>query len=174
MSNGAASSSATMEVAHLAVVVKDLTRSLKEYDRVFGPSRWELFDVTPNEMTDLVWDGKPLKFSIRAAIGTIGNLGIELIQPLDTEENPFADFLEERGEGMHHILIVDPEDRNTAPTEQAPLPPLMTAKFGGKATVAYLGGVPSVGMIVETTAGEFDLESLPNYEVYDSSADASA
>jgi hypothetical protein len=40
-------------------------------------------------------------------------LELELIQPLEGENNAFKEFLDERGEGIHHILFETPSMDDT-------------------------------------------------------------
>jgi methylmalonyl-CoA/ethylmalonyl-CoA epimerase len=47
---------------------------------------------------------------MRAAFADVGNVQLELIQPLD-ERSIYAEFLREQGEGFHH-LAMDVEDHD--------------------------------------------------------------
>lgn len=50
------------------------------------------------------YHGKPANFRMRLAFLQLGPVQIEFIEPQEGE-NIYSDFLEEHGEGLHHILF---------------------------------------------------------------------
>jgi methylmalonyl-CoA/ethylmalonyl-CoA epimerase len=73
---------------HIGIAVKDLDQAMKLYREAFG--------IEP----DLVYESSYTKAKI--AFFPVGEVRIELIQPLDPE-SVVGKFLEKRGEGIHHI-----------------------------------------------------------------------
>ena len=72
----------------MGLAVKDLDAAIEFYERVFGlrvAHRW----VAEADR-------------IEAASLQIGDLGIELMQPLD-DDSPVGRFIARRGEGIHHV-----------------------------------------------------------------------
>jgi methylmalonyl-CoA/ethylmalonyl-CoA epimerase len=51
--------------------------------------------------------GKPATFELRVGFTSLGNTLLELLQPLD-RVSPFSHFLEEHGEGIHHLGFLVP------------------------------------------------------------------
>lgn len=75
-------------LSHLGLAVRDLEAAVKLYEEVFGLKivhRWEA-------ETD----------RMRAASFRVGELEIELMQPLEPD-SPVGRFIARRGEGIHHI-----------------------------------------------------------------------
>src|SRR5919201_1317582 len=52
----------------------------------------------------LVKEGEVPARGVRAAMLSAGGSFLELVQPVDVQ-SPFANFLEERGEGLHHLAL---------------------------------------------------------------------
>ncbi len=86
------------KIDHIAIAVKNLDEALLLYDRLFGikPSRIE---IIPQQ-------------GVKAALLPMGQGSeIELLEPID-QQGGIAKFLENRGEGIHHICLeVDDVDR---------------------------------------------------------------
>jgi len=78
-------------IDHIAVVVRDLDKALSFYRDALGLDVVERHEV-PEEQVEM-------------ASLSLGNVSIELVQPLGTESG-VARFLEKRGEGLHHICLM--------------------------------------------------------------------
>ncbi|MEE8398674.1 MAG: VOC family protein [Desulfobacterales bacterium] len=72
---------------HTGIVVKDAEATAESWSRKLGAGPWKFTD------------GGPLKL----AHGNIGEIQYELLEPLEGQGSLWADFLAERGEGLHHI-----------------------------------------------------------------------
>jgi methylmalonyl-CoA epimerase len=78
-------------VHHIAVAVKNLDEAIKLYETLFG--------VKPTKIADVPEQG------VKAALIPMGDGGeIELLEPIDPNGG-VAKFLENRGEGIHHICL---------------------------------------------------------------------
>ncbi|MCX5999229.1 MAG: methylmalonyl-CoA epimerase [Chloroflexi bacterium] len=76
---------------HVAIAVNNLEEALGLYDRLFG-LRPEKVETVPQQR-------------VRAAILPVGEGSeIELVQPIDNDSG-VARFLQNKGEGVHHIAI---------------------------------------------------------------------
>ena len=75
-------------VSHLGFAVRDLEAALELYEGVLGARVEHRFES--------VADG------IRAAMLRVGEIEIELMQPL-AEDTPVGKFIAKRGEGIHHV-----------------------------------------------------------------------
>lgn len=83
-----------MKIHHIAIAVKDLDAALEFYRDALGAEVGERRDV-PNE-------------GVEIAFLPMGDSEIELLEPLDAEGS-IARFLENRGEGIHHICLQVPD-----------------------------------------------------------------
>ena len=81
-------------IHHIGIAVRDLDRALEFYRDVLGLHVHAL---------DTVEDQ-----GVRAALLTIGESEIELLEPLNAEAN-MAKFIERKGEGLHHICFYTPD-----------------------------------------------------------------
>jgi len=86
------------KIDHIAIAVKNLDEALQLY--------YDLFGVKPSKIETLPQQG------VKAALLPMGEgTEIELLEPIDPQSG-MAKFLENRGEGIHHICLeVDDVDR---------------------------------------------------------------
>lgn len=98
------------EVAQIGVVVRDLDKAIQALTEIFGvgPFRTNIYPPPGRTGFELRYHGEPAAFSYRQAFADLGNVELELIQPL-TGETIWSDFLEKHGEGIHHIRFNVPD-----------------------------------------------------------------
>lgn len=81
-------------IHHVGIAVRDLDKSLEFYRDVLG-LHVHAMDTVEDQ-------------GVRAALLTIGQSEIELLEPLSPEAN-MAKFIERKGEGLHHICFNTPD-----------------------------------------------------------------
>jgi len=92
---------------HLGLVVADTDRTIAYFRDVIGLPE---FRTNSFPMKNATYRDKLIDASFKASFTDLGKGSLTLIQPLEGE-SPFADFLGNRGEGMHHLcLAVDDRD----------------------------------------------------------------
>jgi methylmalonyl-CoA/ethylmalonyl-CoA epimerase len=91
-------------VVQVAIVVSDLDAALRRYAEIFGGDRWRCY--TFGSFGQHEYYGAPTRFTVRLVLND-ASPQIELIQPLEGN-SIHRDWLEERGEGLHHIAVVVP------------------------------------------------------------------
>ena len=79
-----------IKINHVAIVVQDIDAALNFWEQTFGLQLDHVEDV-PSQKS-------------KVAFLPLGESEIELVQPTTTDSG-LANFLEKRGEGMHHICI---------------------------------------------------------------------
>jgi methylmalonyl-CoA/ethylmalonyl-CoA epimerase len=79
-----------MRVDHIAIAVKNLEEALKNYQKILKVDHLEIEEV-PNE-------------KVKVAMLVLQDTRIELMEPT-SPDSPISKFLQERGEGIHHIAI---------------------------------------------------------------------
>ena len=82
------------KIHHIGIGVRNLEESLRFYRDVLG------LHVHKQAIVE--------EQGVKAALLTIGQSEIELLEPL-TPESPVGRFLERKGEGMHHICFQTPD-----------------------------------------------------------------
>ncbi|MEM1085811.1 MAG: VOC family protein [Verrucomicrobiota bacterium] len=85
---------------HIAIAVRDTTEALTFYEKTLG------LPLLHSEVLDEV--------GVRLTHLDMGNLQLQLVEPL-ADDHPIAKFIEERGEGMHHLCwkVDDAEEAMT-------------------------------------------------------------
>ena len=79
-----------MRIDHIAITVKSVDEAVKDYQSVLNIDQLE-FEVVPNE-------------KVKVAMLELEDTRIELMEPT-SPDSPIKKFLNERGEGIHHIAI---------------------------------------------------------------------
>ena len=133
----------------VGMVVKDARKTAREYERFgVGPFVEEDFPGV-----DATLYGKPANFKNRALVANIGGWELELIQVLGGE-TIFQEFLEKRGEGVHHLgLYVEDYDAEMAKWKAMGIQVLMESKcpppYPEGSRYAYLDTEKLFGIIIE-------------------------
>jgi hypothetical protein len=92
------------ETLQIAIVVRDLEEAMRTYVHEYGIGPWEIYEFGPDTVENMVRDEQPAEYAMRIAVTMVGGVQWELIQPLDGA-SIYADFLEERGGGLHHVGV---------------------------------------------------------------------
>lgn len=79
-----------MRVDHIAIAVKNVEEALKNYQKILTVDHLEIEEV-PTE-------------KVRVAMLMLQDTRIELMEPT-SPDSPISKFLQEHGEGIHHIAI---------------------------------------------------------------------
>jgi 4-hydroxyphenylpyruvate dioxygenase-like putative hemolysin len=72
---------------------------MKFYSAVFNVSEWKI--LTP-DYAERTLKGRPGNFRMKVALALLGNIELELVQPLEGESLN-AQFLQSHGDGLHHV-----------------------------------------------------------------------
>lgn len=91
-------------IAQVGIVVRDLDKALAGYAERLGIGPWRVSVYGPPRLTEMRLRGKPISYSMRVALAWTGEMNWELIEPLQGP-SIYHEFLAERGEGLHHILV---------------------------------------------------------------------
>ncbi len=92
-------------VAQIGIVVRDVERAAREFAEAFGIPVPEAKWTAGFESAQTQYRGAPSTARAKLAFMRFGSLDIELIEP-DTEPSTWREFLDARGEGVHHIAFV--------------------------------------------------------------------
>lgn len=140
------------ETMQIGIVVRDLDAAVRRYVDDFGIGPWEVYQFKPGDVKDWREHGQPAEPSTRFASAMVGLVQWELIQPLD-DKSIFAQFLAEKGEGVHHIAVAAVNFDETLAAEakrgnELVLSCELSGAFSG-IKVAYLGTQHDLGVILE-------------------------
>jgi len=90
------------KIIQVGIVVEDMDKALKNYTEIFGAGPWDIYEFGPPDMREGTYYGKPSDWSALLALTWVGDRHVELIKPIK-RPNIYFDFLEKKGEGIHHI-----------------------------------------------------------------------
>ena len=139
-------------VAQVAIVVKDLDRTVEQWWTLFGIGPWHFYTYGKPLGQKMSYHGEPVEYEMRLALSYIGNLRVELIEP---REGPtvYTDFVREHGYGVHHFgVLVSNMQAAIKQAEDAGLVMTMDGSgFGldGDGHYAYLDTEERIGTTIE-------------------------
>ena len=132
---------------HIGFVVKSVDRAIDHYRSNFG---WGPFNIFEMEMEDFKYRGKPGNCRLKIAIAQTGPVQVEFIEVLDGE-SPHTEFLQEKGEGMHHLCYeVESLDRILADLADKGMETALYQDYPDRGlTVAYVDSTAVGGIMLE-------------------------
>ena len=89
----------------VGIVVKDLKRTTQLLGSLFGLGPFQFIEWPNRPDAKYYYRGTEQHIKNSQAFLPVGSLEFEFIQPLEGDRNPFREFLEQRGEGIHHVLF---------------------------------------------------------------------
>jgi methylmalonyl-CoA/ethylmalonyl-CoA epimerase len=149
------------ETMQVAVVVRDLEATMRTYVHEYGIGPWQIYEFNPDTVTEMVKDGEPAAYAFRLALAMVGTTQWELIQPLD-DESMYAEFLAEKGEGLHHIALGTPNYAEALDTMLAKGRRVLQGGFYNGVHFAYLSTDEDLGFITEILDIPPGLEQKPD------------
>lgn len=139
-------------VAQVAMVVKDLDKTVEMYWKVFGIGPWQFYTYGQPLVQNASYHGKPVIHHFRIALTYFGPTRIELIEHKDGD-SVYADFIKDHGYGIQHLgFLVDNMDEAIKQAEAAGFKIIMDGSgFGpdGDGHYAYLDSENDFGFTIE-------------------------
>jgi methylmalonyl-CoA/ethylmalonyl-CoA epimerase len=136
---------------HIGWVVRDCTAAQAELSARLGAGPF-LSMGDESRFDQALVHGTLTPFSLRIAFGALGGVLLELLEPLD-DQSPHAEFLRERGEGLHHLayLVADFDEQLAAVRESCPQAALLIDGTGPGNPVrwAYTDACAARGTVIE-------------------------
>jgi 4-hydroxyphenylpyruvate dioxygenase-like putative hemolysin len=91
--------------SQIAIIVNDIEESKKKYAKFFGVEVPPTITGGSFEITQTEYKGKPApEAGCKMAFFNLESIMFEIIEP-NAAQSTWRDFLEERGEGLHHIAF---------------------------------------------------------------------
>jgi len=150
-------------VSQVALVVKDMEKSMREYTETMGWGPWKIYEYKAPRLHDNIVRGSRAEFTWIGAEAPVGSTYVELLQPL---EGPsiFRQFMDQHGEGLHHTgywaKTMEEAEQIKQMFAARGVPVLMSAWID-QVYFYYLDSSP---MIIEVWTG--DLDSLKASRTY--------
>ena len=134
------------QLRHIAVVVRDMDKAIKHYTEIglCPEGAFRTFDVS----AQATYKGHLIPLEMRISLARMGDAQLELIEAREGD-NPYWDFLKEKGEGMHHLAFtVDDLDTEVAGAAERGVGILLSGSTG-RGGFAYLDSAATGGTYIE-------------------------
>lgn len=134
----------------VGIVVRDLQKSIQLYEELLGIDDWAEMEIRSEFFDFMTYNGKPVENAcFLTGMADVGPLQLELIQPVEGDL-PYADFLKERGEGLHHVGHIHVPDMDAAVRAlEARGYPCIFAGSTPTTKFAYVDMTEALGVIAE-------------------------
>jgi len=148
MAKAEAMGASSWKLKQIGMVVEDMDRAMERFSILgFGPFAPK---VLPPDVKEWV-KGKPMRADVRVVATMVGNVELELCQPL-SGDSPHRDYLDSKGEGIQHVLfVVKNLQKELDRLTELGCSVLLRASFGdeeGSGGLAYVD-LDASGLIVE-------------------------
>lgn len=135
-------------ITQIGIVVHDIEKSIGAYCSILGLPRPQVILTDEYEKARTIYRGEPTNAQAKLAFFDMGQVQIELIEPLDGPST-WKEFLENKGEGVHHIAfqIKNTPDVVTYLDNQG-IPLVQQGHYTG-GMYSYLDASSKLGVILE-------------------------
>jgi methylmalonyl-CoA/ethylmalonyl-CoA epimerase len=135
-------------ICQVGLIVRDIGRSIEAYSQVFGLPKPEVILTDAQEIAHTRYRGKPTDARAKLAFFDMGQVSLELIEPVGGPST-WQEFLDERGEGVHHVaFFVKDTDQVVAFLKGNGIAVIQQGDYtGGRYT--YVDSAPALGVILE-------------------------
>ncbi len=128
---------------HVCAVVRNIEKTMSHYSGT-GPPR-----IREIDLVKVTVRGKPGAFKFKLSFANLGPIRLEFIQPVG--ESIYQEFLDERGEGLHHLCFIV----NDLETKVEEFLKLGASVLTRNESFAYLDAGDFGGLILELVDSSF-------------------
>ncbi len=136
---------------HIGIVVRDIEKARDHWMTFLGLDKTpDIVIAAGDEKNPTEFRGHPSTAKAKLVFMTLDNLQVELIEPIGDEPSHWREFLETKGEGVHHIAFAV-QGMGEAYLENYAEVGYATAQHGGWATgeYGYMDTAKDLGVTVE-------------------------
>ncbi|HVU22744.1 MAG TPA: VOC family protein [Opitutus sp.] len=136
---------------HIGIVVRDIEKAREHWVKFLGLAEPpKIVIATGDAKNPTEYRGHPSVAQAKLAFLTLDNLQVELIEPLGDTPSHWREFLEKKGEGVHHIAFAV-RGMGEAYLEKYAEAGYPAAQHGGWATgeYGYMDTAAALGVTVE-------------------------
>lgn len=138
----------TITVTQVGIVVQDIEAKAQAWAEVLGLPVPEIMITDTYERAQTEYNGKPSNARAKLAFFHLGQVDLELIEPVG-KPSTWQDQLDEHGDSLHHIAFeIKGMSEKVAYLEAKGLPLVQRGEYlGGR--YAYINGNAQLGAILE-------------------------
>ena len=135
-------------MCQVGLIVRDIERSAEAYSRVFGVPEPPIIVTDEPQVARTRYRGEPTDAQARLAFFEMGQVSLELIEPIGGPST-WQEFLDEKGEGVHHIaFMVQGTGQVVAYLESEGINVIQQGHYTG-GMYTYVDSEPALGVILE-------------------------
>ncbi len=143
-----------VSIMQVALIVRDIEKTSKAFAEVFGVDvpAWSITD--PMEQSHTNYRGEPTEARCKLAFFDIGKgVQLELIEP-DGKPSIWQEYLDQHGEGVHHIAFPAKDMRKqVAAFEANGMPEVQRGDFTG-GCYSYIDSTKQLNVLIELLAND--------------------
>lgn len=136
---------------HIGIVVRDIEKARDHWMKFLGLEKAPAITIAAGDQKNPTeYRGQPSTAQAKLVFITLDNLQVELIEPMGDAPSHWREFLERKGEGVHHIGFAV-KGMGEAYLENYAKAGYSTAQHGGWATgeYGYMDTASALGVTVE-------------------------
>ena len=138
----------TKIVTQIGILVRDIEKTAQEWADFFGIEKPKIIVTDTVDIAQTEYRGAKTPARAKLAFIEAGQLMIELIEP-DHEPSTWREYLDQHGEGPHHIaFVIDGMKEKVMLLEGRGMPLLQKGEYTG-GRYAYMDTFPQLKVIVE-------------------------
>jgi methylmalonyl-CoA/ethylmalonyl-CoA epimerase len=135
-------------LAQVAIVVHNIEEAAQRYADIFGLPVPEPIVTGPGLENNQTYRGAPSDARAKLAFFSVGQVQIELIEPLGGEST-WQEVLDRKGEGVHHIAFwVEGMQKSVDFLKTKGIPMVQRGDMG-EGQYAYFDSEPQLGVMME-------------------------
>ena len=138
----------TNTVMQVGIIVRDIETKARAWSEILGLPVPEIIVTDTVDKTQAEYNGKPTSARARLAFFHMGQLDVELIEPIDGPST-WKDQLDGHGNSLHHIAFeIKGMQEKTAYLDSQGVPLIQSGEYTG-GRYAYFDGTDQLGTILE-------------------------
>ena len=136
------------KIVQIGLIVRDIEQAAQRYCQIFGVEMPQINVTDGYEISHSTYRGMPTQAQAKLAFFNMGQLSIELIEPIG-EPSTWRDHLNRRGETVHHIAFyIKDTDGTVQRLKDIGIPVVQQGDYtGGRYT--YLDSETQLGVALE-------------------------
>ena len=138
----------TITITQVGIIVQDIEAKARAWAEVLGLPVPEIMITDTYERAQTEYDGKPSNARAKLAFFHLGQVDLELIEPVG-KPSTWQDQLDKHGDSLHHIAFeIKGMSEKVAYLEAKGLPLVQRGEYPG-GRYAYINGDAQLGAILE-------------------------
>jgi len=138
----------TITITQMGIIVQDIEAKARAWSEVLGLPVPEIMITDTYERAQTEYNGKPSNARAKLAFFHLGQVDLELIEPVG-KPSTWQDQLDEHGDSLHHIAFeIKAMPEKVAYLEAKGLPLVQRGEYPG-GRYAYINGNAQLGAILE-------------------------